>query len=68
MKYVTVMDAKPRSGWLVASRDGDTIVHRRLNAAKSNPDGARAEAETMFPDHLVVLPDDTDKPWKKEAA
>ena len=66
MSYVTVMDARPRSGWIVAHRTGDLIEHRRLNAPKGDPDAARAEAEALFPDHLVVLPDDP-KPWKDAA-
>jgi hypothetical protein len=66
MTYVTVMDARPRSGWLVAHRSGDVIEHRRLTAAKHDPEAARAEAAAMFPDHLVVLPGDP-KPWKDAA-
>lgn len=65
MTYVTVFDAKPRSGWLVAHRVGDVIVHRRLNASKHDPDAARAEAEALFPDHRVVLPGDPNPPWKE---
>lgn len=65
MKYVTVMDAKPRSGWLLAHREGDVIIHRRLNAAKHDADAARAEAEELFPEHRVVLPGDPNPPWKE---
>jgi hypothetical protein len=70
--YVTVMDAKPRSGWLVAHRDGDCIVHTRLTAKKLEIDGggieaARAEAQAMFPDAHVYCAGDEVKPWKQAA-
>lgn len=64
MSYVTVMPAHPRSGWMVAHRDGDVICHTRLNASKSEPESARAEAAEMFPDARVVLPTDEFKPWE----
>ena len=67
MTYVTVMPAAPRSGWKVASRAGDVITMTRLMASIHEPEAARDEAAAMFPDHLVILPDDP-KPWKKEAA
>lgn len=60
--YVTICDAHPRSGWLVMSRQGSSIVHKRLNAPKHDVDAARAEAQAMFPDRLVVAPGDP-KPW-----
>lgn len=62
--YVTVMDATPRSGWIVAHRVGDLIIHKRLDAAKSDPVAARAEAEALFPDARVYLPGDPNPPWK----
>jgi hypothetical protein len=65
--YVTVMDAAPRSGWKVAHRTGCVITHTRLNAGKYDANAARAEAEAMFPNHLVVMPGDPVKPWKEAA-
>lgn len=65
MSYVTVMDARPRSGWLLAYREGDVIIHRRLDAAKYDADAARAEAEALFPNTRVVLPGDPNPPWKE---
>lgn len=70
--YVTVMDAKPRTGWLVAHRDGDIITHTRLTAKKlevdgGGPEAARAEAAAMFPGATVYMAGDTDKPWKEAA-
>jgi hypothetical protein len=62
LPYVTVFPADRASGWRVAIRIGDIIEHRRLNAAKFDATAARAEAEEMFPDRLVILPDDP-KPW-----
>lgn len=64
--YVTVMSAsKNRSGWMVASRNGPIIAHRRLNAATAEE--ARAAAAAMFPHRIVVMPDDDPKPWKVAA-
>ena len=63
MNYVTVIPAtKGRNGWMVAARiSKSTIVQTRLEARE--PEAVRAEAQAMYPDHLVVLPTDKDKPW-----
>lgn len=66
LPYVTVGPTPRRPGWFVAHREGDIIVHRRLAAGPFDESAARAEAAAMFPDHLVVLPDDP-KPWKEPA-
>lgn len=54
--YVTVMSAFPRSGWMVASRNGDVITHQRLNKASvHDSEAARAEVEAMFPGYVVCF-------------
>ena len=53
--YVTVMDARPRSGWLVALRTGDLIEHRRLTAAKHDPEAARVTLRSGIPIMLSPL-------------
>ena len=64
MNYVTVMSAHPRSGWMVAKRDGSIITYTRLGAQKYDPDTARAEAEARFPSHRVYMAGDPNPPWK----
>jgi len=68
-KYVTVMDAAPRSGWIACSRQGDTITHTRLeNAPKHDREAARAAALKAFPGHYVYVQGDSldSRPWLPE--
>ena len=59
MSYVTVMPAFPRSGWMVAHREGCMITHTRLDRASSHDkEAARAEVEAMFPNHVICFAGD----------
>ena len=65
-KYVTVMDAAPRSGWIACTRVGDMITHDRLeNAPKHDREAARAAALLAYPGYYIwVQGDDMDaRPW-----
>jgi len=65
-KYVTVMPAAPRSGWIAAVRIGSLIEHLRLeNASIHDREAARTAALKAFPGYYVwVQGDDMDaRPW-----
>lgn len=65
MNYVTVFPAtKNRNGWMVSARLTKSLIQQtRLEAPTAKPEEARAEAQRMYPDRLVVMPDDKEKPW-----
>lgn len=67
--YVTVFPAtNNRSGWMVAHRVGDMIVHDRLtNASIHDPEAAREAAKLLFPDRVVYMAGDPVKPWEVAA-
>lgn len=68
MNYVTVIPADPRNGWLVASRRGSLIEHKRLEAPRGNREAARAEAQAILPDAHVYVQGDDYKPWQDTPA
>lgn len=62
--YVTVMlDPKGRCGWTVAARQGSMISHTRLEAATAERELAREQAQHMYPDKIVYVQGDKEKPW-----
>lgn len=54
-RYATIVSAHPRTGWVVAYRDGDCIVHVRLRS--TTHDEARTEAcDVVGPGIPIIIP------------
>lgn len=58
MSYAVVLPKKSSSGvrLQVAARTGDSIRYTGLNAGAPKYEDARAEAQRLYPDRLIVVP------------
>jgi hypothetical protein len=58
VNYATVIPKQSSSGvrLQVAARSGDVIRYTALNAGAPKYEEARAEAQRLYPDRLIVVP------------